>query len=214
MEKLKQLTVEEFIKDLGSNSPAPGGGSVAALASSLAGASLAMVYSLTVGKKAYEMLNDELKKKVDLNLTETIEFYNETLDCMDKDKQVFLELMASFKMPKETDEEKNLRIQKINQKTYEAMMVPLELLRKSMKFYENINFGVEYGNKNVVSDAGVAAIMLHSSIESAVLNVRINLASLKDENLKANILTEINDYMKISYNKKEEIIKKVNLIIG
>ena len=214
MEKLKQLTVEEFIKDLGSNSPAPGGGSVAALAAALAGASVAMVYSLTVGKKAYDMLSEDLKKKVDLNLSEGITFYNETLDFMEKDKKVFLELMDSFKMPKVTDEEKYLRTKEINKKTYEAMMVPLELSRKAMKFYENIEFAIDYGNKNVVSDAGVSAIMLHSSIESAILNVRINLASLKDENFKNNILSEINECIKISYNKKEDIMDRVNLIIG
>ena len=214
MEKLKQLTVEEFIKDLGSNSPAPGGGSVAALSAALAGASVAMVYSLTVGKKAYEALTDELKEKVNENLTEGIKFYNETLDCMEEDKRVFLELMDSFKMPKVTDEEKYLRTKEINKKTYEAMMVPLELSRKAMKFYENIEFAIDYGNKNVVSDAGVSAIMLHSSIESAILNVRINLASLKDENFKNNILTEINECIKISYNKKEDIMDRVNLIIG
>jgi len=107
---LDTKTVREFIGELGSNSPAPGGGSVAALCASLSSALSSMVFNLTVGKKAYEALNEEEKALVNKYLEVSGREKDEFLDLMNEDTEAFNELMAAFKMPKDTDEEKAARI--------------------------------------------------------------------------------------------------------
>lgn len=207
---MKNLTVEEFIRELGSSSPAPGGGSVAALSIALSGALTSMVYSLTIGKKIYNTLSDDIKDNMEKNFKESNLFLEENLDFIEKDKEVFLKLMDCYKLPKITEEEKGIRLKAIEDKTYDAMMVPLELLRKSLGFYKNIKFSAKYGNSNAVSDAGVSAIMLHGGIESAILNVKINLLSLKNKELKDKIIMEIEECLKKSIQEKEDIIRLVN----
>ena len=207
---MKKLSVEEFIKELGSSSPAPGGGSVAALVVALSGALTSMVYSLTIGKKIYEALSYDIKNNINENFKESDLFSEDSLNLMEKDKEVFLKLMDCYKLPQNTAEEISIRKKEIDLKTYDAMMVPLNLLRKSLLFYENIKFSAKYCNINVISDAGVAAIMLHSGIESAALNVKINLSYLKDEKLKKEIKNEIEESLKKSNRQKEEIITLVN----
>ncbi|GIM28711.1 formiminotransferase-cyclodeaminase [Clostridium polyendosporum] len=211
---LAKLNVEEFIKELASSSPTPGGGSVAALSASLAGALNSMVYSLTVGKKAYENLAEDLKDKLNGYNIESKDFYENALTFMDKDKEVFNKVIAAYKLPKDTDEQKNEREEKINDALIDAMYVPLELMKYCIKFYDNIDFAADYGNKNAVSDAGVAAIMLHAGIEGAMLNVKINLASIKNEDIIKEVSKEAINILETSGVRKEEILNKVYKYIG
>ena len=176
----KDYKIEEFINDLASDSPAPGGGSTAALVGALSGALNSMVYSLTGGKKSFEKLDENKKEELLLFKTESENFIKRSIELMEEDRKAFSELMNGYKIPKEKED----REEKIQKLTIGALMAPLKMSREALKFYENIKFGVTYGNKMLVSDGGVSAILLHSTIESSILNVMVNLKYINDLNLK------------------------------
>ncbi|MEG1004223.1 MAG: cyclodeaminase/cyclohydrolase family protein [Clostridium sp.] len=199
--------IEEFLKDLASSSPAPGGGSTASLIAAIAGCLNNMVYSLTIGKKSFERLNDIEKNKMIKLEKECKSFINECMVYMEEDRTCFNKLMDVYKLPKNTDEENAIRKKEIKNKTYEAMMAPLKVTRECLKFYDNIDFAIECGNKMLISDAGVSASILNSAIESSIINVKVNLSSLKTEIF----FNEIND--EISF-IKEESLKRKNNILG
>ncbi|MGL5086844.1 MAG: cyclodeaminase/cyclohydrolase family protein, partial [Clostridium sp.] len=179
--EFREYSIDRFLSELCSEAPSPGGGSTAALVAALAASLNSMVYSLTVNKKSFEKLTDIQKEKMIGFQEKAIAFTKLSQSFMEKDRIDFTDLMNSYKLPKESDEEKSIRSKIIKDKTYNAMESPLDLARQCLGFYENIIFAVEFGNKNLISDAGVAAILLHGAIESAILNVKINLNSLRKE---------------------------------
>lgn len=207
---LRKLTVTDFINELASNSPAPGGGSVAALSASLASALCSMVCSLTVGKKCYNELADDKKALIDDTLKVTDKFKTEFLEFMDKDADEFLKLMDAFKLPKNTDEEKAARSQKINEANIAVLNSPLETAKHAYEIYDYILIACNYGNKNAASDAGVAALLTQAAIEGAVLNVKINIPSIKDEKLVKEANTICDDLVKNGIKKRDEILAIVN----
>lgn len=206
---LEKLTVERFIEELASSSPAPGGGGAAAVGTALAAALNAMVYNLTKDKKAYNELSEEKRKELLENLEASIELYKKALEFMNKDRDAFLGLITSYKLSKDTEEEKKIREKTIKEATENCITVPLTLAEISLEFYGNIQFAMKYGNKNLISDAGVAAIMLHSAIESSILNVAINLSSIHNEENKKLMEEKINRILRESSNYKELILKGV-----
>lgn len=206
-------TINKFLDDLGSDLPAPGGGSVAGLISALSGALNSMVYSLTVGKKAYLALEDDERKMIDKFQKESKEFVARSLELMEMDRANFLELMDCYKLPKETEEEKNIRKEAIHDKTIKSMEAPLTLARESLAFYENLNIMAKYGNKMLLSDLEISAILLHSSIESSIVNVKVNLNSLRTDEFFESLDQEIKDMIKLSFENKEKICNIVNEII-
>lgn len=206
----KDYKIQEFIEDLSSDSPSPGGGSTAALVAALSGCLNSMVYSLTVGKKAFDNLDSDKRECLIKFAEECSEFTKLTIVMMEEDRKCFNELMASYKLPKETEEEKEYRKKDIKEKTNGAMKAPLNLLRACIKFYDNILFAAKYGNKMLVSDAGVSAILLHAAIESAIINVKINLNSLKGEEFYKDIDEELEDSNMKSLRLKSEILMIVD----
>ena len=207
---LDQKTVREFISELGSNSPAPGGGSVAAFGSSLSSALCAMVFNLTVDKKVYNAYSEEDKMIVDKNLEQCLNHKEEFLDLMNSDAEVFLTLMSAFKLPKQSDEEKKIRSQKIQEGYKAALEIPLKVAEESYKIYMHVKIAAELGNKNAISDAGVAALMLQASIESAILNVKINLSCIKDETYKDEITSKCKQLVKCGREKRDEVLSIVD----
>ena len=207
---LQSLTIKAFAEELASNSPAPGGGSAAALAASLGSSLGSMVFNLTVGKKAYNEYEEETKdsilKALEITNLNQVEFLN----LMEKDAEEFLELMAAFKLPKNTEEEKTVRKEKIEEGYIKALQVPLTVAEKSYEIYKYIELAANYGNKNAVSDAGVAALLLQTAIESAVLNVKINLSGINDDTYKAQVQQKCNELVKSGLNKKDIIMDIVN----
>ncbi|WP_291633425.1 cyclodeaminase/cyclohydrolase family protein [Clostridium sp.] len=207
---LDQKTVKEFIEELGSNSPAPGGGSVAALGASLGSALGAMVFNLTVGKKVYNEYSANDKMKIDESLVECLKYQDKFLELMNKDTEDFLILMSAFKLPKETGDEKKLRSVKIQEGYQKALEVPMSVAEEAYKIYDYVEVAAKLGNKNAISDAGVSALMLQASIESAILNVKINLSSIKDETYKGDINSRCNELIKQGRLKRDEILSVVN----
>lgn len=206
-------TINKFLEDLGSDLSAPGGGSVAGLISALSGALNSMVYSLTIGKKAYLALEDSKKNMIDKFQKESKEFTKRSLELMEMDRSNFLELMDCYKLPKDSDEEKEARKKAIHDKTIKSMEAPLMLARESLAFYENLNVMAEYGNKMLLSDLEISAILLHASIESSIVNVKVNLNSLRQDEIFEKLDKEIKEIMEKSIKNKEKICGIVNEVI-
>lgn len=209
----KEYSIDKFIEELSSDAPSPGGGSVAALVAALASALNCMVYSLTVDKKAFEKLNNSEKNKMLQLQKEAKEFTDKFQNYMEQDRKDFLNLMDSYKLPKDSEEEIALRKEKIKENTIKAMETPLLLAEECIKFYDNIEFAVRYGNKNLISDAGVATILLHSAIESSIINVKVNLNFLREEEICNEIENKCKTILNNSYVKKCNIINVVEDII-
>lgn len=207
---LDKMLVNEFIDDLASNSPAPGGGSVAALCGSLGAALTSMVFNLTIGKKAYLALGDEERASVDEGLVKANELKDEFLKLMNEDTEAFNKLMAAFKMPKETEEEKAIRSEAIQIAYKDATNVPLEVARRAYDIYEIIEIAIDHGNKNAISDAGVAALLAQATIEGAIMNVKINLGSIKDEEFTSGIREEIKVISEDGMRLQQEVLAVVN----
>ena len=173
-----------------------------------------MVYSLTIGKKVYEELKDDEKEKMLILQEEAKKIIIEAQEFMEKDREDFLGLMNSYKLPKNNDEEIKLRKDKIKDFTIKAMKTPLQLAEKCIKFYDNIEFAIRYGNKNLISDAGVALSLLHSAIESAIINVKVNLSFLKEEEFVFNIEEKCSDILSNSYIRKTKLMNEVEEVIS
>lgn len=174
---MKNMTINEFADSVASNEPVPGGGSVAAVCGTLSAALSEMVARLTIGKKKYaehenEML--EIKEKA-LMLKEKL------IDYIEKDSIAYNKVMEAYKLPKESEEEKNSRKTAIEESSKLAATVPLEVALTSFEILPLAEAVVVRGNSNAVTDGLVAAMLARTAVLSAILNVRINLSSINDQ---------------------------------
>jgi len=173
---LTSKSVQEFLDETASSSPAPGGGSVSALAAALGAALTSMVCRLTIGKKKYagvqSEMEDVLKKSENLRARCT--------SIIDEDTQAFNKLMQAYALPKETPEQQSTRKAAVQDATKNATIVPLKLMQLCEEAGGLAKTVAENGNRNSASDAGVSALMLRAACMGAALNVRINLAGLDD----------------------------------
>ena len=167
---LQELSVKEFIDKVTGNDPVPGGGSVSALNGSLAASLAAMVANLTVGRKKYAEVNDEMEQ-ISARMTEQSA---KLLADVDRDAEAYDRVFAAFKLPKETDEEKAVRKEAIQRETKEVARTASALLPM-------IDAAARRGNSNAVTDATVAMMCARTAVIGALLNVRINLTSITDE---------------------------------
>lgn len=174
---MKEMTLVEFAKQTASNSPVPGGGSIAALAGALSAALAQMVAELTVNKKGYEDAEEKMKE-----LASKAEIIREKLlDDIKRDSESFNKYMEALKLPKETDEEKKLRSNMMQEGLKEAAIVPFEVASLAYEIMPLADEAVVSGNKNAVTDGLVSAMMARTAVLSALLNTRINLGSIKDQ---------------------------------
>ncbi|OWZ83146.1 cyclodeaminase/cyclohydrolase family protein [Natranaerobius trueperi] len=189
--RLRDQKVSEFLETVSSKSPAPGGGSVSALAGAL-GASLAtMVGNLTIGKKRYQKLSKSYQRDID-EAFENMQVISKNIEnLIDEDKEAFDNVMTAIKMPKETEEEKEKRKQELEKATYRAMEVPLQIARESLKALNGMKPFVLYGNPNAITDIGVGASMARTAIDGAIYNVRINLMDIEDESFVKETMAEL-----------------------
>lgn len=203
---LRELSVQDFTKVLGEGKPTPGGGAAAALSASLAAALTSMVFNLTIDKKASRDYAESIVQSMREAREKTDAFREEYLRLMQEDASAFDALMDAFCLPKETEEEKELRKKAIDLAKVKVLDIPKELVQKAYAMYDALKIATEYGNKNAISDAGVAAILIHSAIEGAALNVFINLASseVNEENIR--LKQETDDIVEKSKSLKEDIV--------
>lgn len=176
MGTLVNMNLEEFLAELASESPAPGGGSVAALAGALGAALSSMVCHLTIGKEAYQDVQTDIKA----TLKESEQLRRRLTDLIDKDTEAFNEVMAAVKLPKETDAQKDQRRQALQQAYKNATCVPLQTAGFCEKVLDIALRVAQKGNKHSITDAAAAALLTQAGVDTALLNVRINLGALKD----------------------------------
>lgn len=174
---LAELTLKAFIEKVISNDPVPGGGSVSALNGAMASALAAMVANLTVGRKKYAEVND-LMQELATRLEQTA---GHLLADVDRDSDAYNRVFAAFKLPKDTDEEKAARSEAIQTETKYAAQVPMEVARAVHAILPHIATVAQRGNSNAVTDACVAMMCARTAVLGALLNVKINLSSIKDE---------------------------------
>lgn len=175
--RLQRMNLREFTNELSTDSPAPGGGSVASLAGALAAGLAAMVSNLTAGKKGYEA-HRELMLRVGV---EGQRLKDEFLYDIDRDTDAFNEVMAAMKLPKKTDEEKAARAAAMEAANKGATLVPLGVLQRCVPALELVREMARHGNRNSISDAGVGGLMGRAAAEGACYNVLINLKGLEDK---------------------------------
>lgn len=169
---------ETFYDEVASASPAPGGGSVAASAGALCAALTAMVCRLTVGKKQYAAVSEELA-----GIRDRADTLRHTLTkLIETDKNAFNSVMQAFKLPKTGDELAQARSAAIIKTTIHAARVPLEVMTATLESLKLCLVVAQKGNENSISDAGVAALLGRAAIEGAHYNVRINIKSLAQLN--------------------------------
>lgn len=169
-------TVKEFVDLVASDAPVPGGGSVSALVGSLSAALLEMVTSLTIGRKKYMEVEEEMLKF----RVEFMELRSKLLNLMEEDAKSYDIVIRAYSLPKDSEEEKSIRAQAIQDGLYGAALVPLEVARTCLQTLYSVEEILIQGNKNAYSDVKVAGVMLRSALYGACYNVQINMESLKD----------------------------------
>ncbi|MEJ5309042.1 MAG: glutamate formimidoyltransferase [Anaerolineae bacterium] len=178
-----------FLDAVAANTPAPGGGAVAALAGALAAALVAMVGRLTVGKRRYADVQEVAASAV----VQAEKLRAKLTTAMDEDSAAFNAVMAAYKLPKATAEEQHIRDAAIQEATAHAIEVPLATARAALEALELALLVAGKGNVNAASDAATAAWMAMASIQSAMLNVRVNAAGIQDAVRKEAWLAELED---------------------
>lgn len=202
-------SLREYIANVASGDPTPGGGSVSALVGSIGGALTNMVSKLTVGKKAYEGLSEEIKSQILVNSKEIEKLVEELSNIVDEDTKAFDKVMDAFKMPKETDEQKQARSRAVQEGYKIALEVPLRCATKCLRILELQEVFANYGNANAITDVGVGILLAYSGMEGALFNVTINLGSIKDEEFKKENEAKVNNLLNEGKRIKEELIKIV-----
>ena len=193
MKKFKDYNLDEFTAKLASNSPTPGGGSVAGLSASLGASLIEMVINLT-DDNSLEKNKKELSKK-----------RKEALELIDKDAESFNEVMKAYKMPKDSKSDKEKRSEAIQKGLYKASLTPLDTMKLGLKVMEIAREVIDKGNQHAISDIGVAGYMGISAIKGAYLNVLINTQSLKDENKAEKLEADANKIISKAENLLTEI---------
>jgi len=178
---LTKKPVVTFLDELASSAPAPGGGSVAALSGALGAALISMVCNLTVGKKRYADVQEDIKAL----LAQSEALRKELVELLEADVRVYTEVSRAMKMPRATEEEKAARTAAMQKALKAATDVPMQVAEACVKVMDLCQPAAEKGNVNAVSDAGVAVLMAEAGLRSAALNILINLAWIKDETFVA-----------------------------
>lgn len=174
--KLQDLTLKQFLEETAGNNPVPGGGSVSALNGAIASSLAQMLANLTIGKKNYVDVEEQMKE----NVGKFEEYRTHFLNDIDRDSDAYNLVVNAFKLLKETDEEKAVRSEKIQEGTKVAALVPMEIAERAFDMLDLIIETTRKGNKNAVTDGCVAMMTCRTAVLGALLNVRINLGGLKD----------------------------------
>lgn len=198
-------SLSDFSDDVAADSPVPGGGAVAALAGSLAAALSAMVANLTVGKKGYE----ESWKALDGLAIEAQGLKARLLRAVDEDAQAFNAVIAAQRLPKSTDQEREVRNAAIQSGYKDAARIPLETAYACRDVLRVCGQAAELGNRNSLSDGGVGALMASAAAEGAVLNVLINLKSIEDESWTAGMRSDAEALLAETHSLRDQVLERV-----
>ncbi|SHH72892.1 cyclodeaminase/cyclohydrolase family protein [Desulfosporosinus lacus] len=207
---LVNKTVCGFVEELASNSAAPGGGSTAALAGSLGAALSIMVCNFTEGKPKFSSVQDEITQIKQKGLA----LKNDLMDYVDGDTNAFDEVMKAYKLPKETDAEKSLRSEKIQEATKQATLLPLKVAESCVEVLKLSLKVLTIGNPNTACDAAVSGVTAYAGFQGAIFNVKINLSSIKDETFLQKVRDKILVLQDEADKSNQLILARAKEVIG
>jgi len=204
---LKDLTITEFLEQTASAEPLPGGGCTAALNAALAASLTEMVTNLTIGRKEFQSVEDEMKKirKTAADLRKKLQ------DDIDNDAKAYREVLAAFKLPKNTESEKKQRSSAIQQAFKTAAKVPLGVARDAIKIMDLASRATARGNQNALSDGAVAVLACRAAALAAAYNVKINLGGIKDPDFVEEMTRQIEDLERQVIEKETECLAQIKI---
>ncbi|MCL2452929.1 MAG: cyclodeaminase/cyclohydrolase family protein [Alphaproteobacteria bacterium] len=206
----KNSSVAAFLDDLASERPTPGGGGAAAVLGAIGAALVSMVANLTIGKKNYEAVTEEVKsinakaEALRVKLTEAIE----------EDVTAFNAVMGAYGLPRASDDEKAKRTEAIQVALREATLAPLKAVKSCFEVIHIAEAIAGKGNLNVISDAGVAVLAAHAGLRSAALNVFINAKAIKDRDFAEKQIAEVNALLAEANTLTESVYQTVRAKMG
>ncbi len=185
---MQDVKISDWLEELAGKSPAPGGGAVAALSAAISAAQLGMVAEYTTGPKW-----QEVETRMSVISVELSKIRAQALELINDDAMAFSAVGSAYKLPKETDTEKTIRQTSIQSALELATKPPIATSHLAMKL---VGFAIELaesGNPNVISDVAVGASLAKASLESAIVNIEINMHSIKDASLKKKLISDVED---------------------
>lgn len=202
-------SVKDYMDVLSSDQPAPGGGSVSAVSGALGVSIMQMVASLSIGKKGLEDHQEAIK-----NLFDKADVYKEFfIKAIDEDSKCYPKVISAYRLPKDTDEEKEIRTEEI-QKAYKyATEIPFSIGQKAHEFIDLLDDLIDISNKNIITDAYVSASQLDTCVDGALINARINLKYIKDKDFVDEKTEKIEFILKDSREKLDRIRVKIRNIM-
>jgi len=200
-----EKSVNQFLDELASKAPVPGGGSGSALGGAAAAGLLSMVCNLTIGKKAYADVEDDMQEI----LTRSEELRAQLPNLLEDDTRVYSKVMACYRLPKSTEEEKASREEAMQSALKKAADVPLEIAVCCSEIIDLCLPAAHKGNKWAVSDAGVSVLLAEASLRGSLLNVEINLASIKDKDYITATRKRVKEITQGKAELKEEVMAVV-----
>ena len=202
---LSNLKIREFLEKTASNAPVPGGGSIAALSAAASASLSEMVANLTIGRKGFEAIEDEMKEIA----KNAFNYRGKLVQDIDRDSNAFNDVVSAYKLPKYTEEDRRNRNRTIQEGLKNAAIVPLGVAKDAFKLMELAKKLVENANRTAVTDAAVAAIMARSAVLSALYNVKINLVSITDKAFVADVAKQVEHMEKETGKREKEILSAV-----
>ena len=200
-------TVFALLEETASNSPVPGGGSMAALGAAVAAGLSEMVANLTLGRRGFEPVQDEMAEIAE----KAGGLRKKLLKDIDRDALAYQTVMSAFKLPKTTESEKAHRREEIQCSLKNAAAVPLDVAEDALKIMALAEAVVAGGNPNAVTDGAVGAMMARTAALSAILNVRINLQSIKDDDFVRKMRAQVDALEKKVTLKEKKILSRISL---
>ena len=204
---LKDLSITEFLQQTASAEPLPGGGCTAALNAALAAGLTEMVANLTIGRKEFQSVEDDMKKiaQAAADLRQKLEI------DIDNDAQAYQAVLAAFKLPKETDDEKKQRSDAIQLAFKTAAKVPMSVARDALIIMDLASRAIARGNPNAVTDGAVAVLAARTAALAAAYNVKINLGAITDSDFVGELSREVEDLEKKAIRKEKEILAHIKI---
>ncbi len=204
---LSDLTIKEFLEKITSDSPTPGGGSVAALSAALAASLTEMVANLTIGKKGYSDVENEMKTVAQ----DALLLRSKLVSAIDNDSEAYKEVLSAMNLPRETDAEKRHREEMIQSKLKQATLVPMAVAEYAIKIMELAEKMVAKGNKNAITDGAVAVMMAKTAVLSALCNVKINLKTINDKTFIGKVSKQVKKLETNVLNGERELLSNIDL---
>jgi formiminotetrahydrofolate cyclodeaminase len=204
---LSELKITEFLSRTASSDPVPGGGSVSALGAAMAAALSEMVASITIGRKGFETYEKEMLEIVQ----QARNLRTKLVEDIDRDSDAYSQVLAALRLANDTEEHKNERSQAIQDGLKQAALIPLGVAKDASELLDLAGKAVARGYKNAVTDAAVAAMMARTAVLGALLNVKINLKSIKDPSFVKDVAGQVQEIESSVERTEKNILDQIDV---